>query len=146
MTTAYLTLAFVVVYYLMGCIEENFLNEIDKTIIAKLSLRRHAKSIQRVELTLRRAVLMFSDQQIVTGIALLASGYSQLNRDITVYHWQILMYLAWFSSLTHLTTLTVLRQYFRENFAARFWRSILMLVTVTMLGIGLVLQEILCGS
>lgn len=72
--TAYLTLAFVVVYYLMGCIEETFLNEIDKMILAESSLRRHVKSVRRVESTLRRAGLMFSDQQIVSGIALLGSG------------------------------------------------------------------------
>ena len=80
---------------------------------------------------------MFSDHQLVTGIALLISGYVQLPCDIDAYHWQILAYLVWFSSLTHLTTLTVLRQYFRETPAIRSWRAALMLVTMIMLSVAL---------
>ena len=80
---------------------------------------------------------MFSDQQLVTGIAILISGYAQLYCGLSSFHWQMIVYLAWFSSLTHLTTLTVLRQYFRDNPASRLWRAILMLVMVTMLGIAL---------
>lgn len=137
LATAYLTFLFVVVYYLTGCVEETFTNEIDKMFLAKCSLRKYFKSVRRLELTLQRAVLIFSDQQVVTGIALLSSGFAQLKSGIAVYHWQILVYLAWFSSLTHLTTLTVLRQYFQDNDVARLWRSILMLVTVTMLGVAL---------
>ena len=80
---------------------------------------------------------MLSDQQVVTGIALLVSGYVQLPCDLDVYHWQILVYLVWFSSMTHLTTLTVLRQHFRDHPAIRSWRAVLMLITVLMLGVAL---------
>lgn len=86
---------------------------------------------------LGKAVLIFSDQQIVTGIALLASGYSQLPSGLDAYHWQIVVYLAWFSSFTHLTTLTVLRNYFQDHPATRLWRIIFMVVTVSLLGIAL---------
>ena len=86
---------------------------------------------------LDKAVLLFSDQQIVTGIALLASGYSQLPSGLDAYHWQIVVYLAWFSSFTHLTTLTVLRNYFQKNPATRSWRIIFMIVTVSLLGVAL---------
>ena len=86
---------------------------------------------------LGKAILMFSDQQIVTGIALLASGYSQLPNGLDAYHWQILVYLAWLSSFTHLTTLTVLRDYFQDHPATRSWRIVLMIVTVSLLGIAL---------
>ncbi len=137
LVTAYLTFLFVVIYYLTRCVEETFTNEIDKMVLAKCSLGKYSRSVPRLELTLRRAVLMFSDQQVVTGIALLSSGYAQLKSGLGTYHWQILVYLAWFSSLTHLATLTVLRKYFRDNLAARLWRSIFMLVTVTMLGVAL---------
>lgn len=83
--------------------------------------------------TLRRMVLTFSDQQVVTGIALLSSGFAQLNSGIDSYHWQILVYLVWFSSLTHLTTLTMLRQYFQEHAVSRLWRAVLMMITIIML-------------
>ena len=121
----------------MGCVEEKFLNEVDKMVLTKISPLRPVQTVQRLELALRSIVLMFSDQQVVTGIALLASGYAQLNSRINNYHWQMLVYLAWFSSLTHLTTLTVLRQYFRDNRKARLWRAVLMLITVMMLGAAL---------
>lgn len=74
LATAYLTFFFVVIYYLTGCVEETLTNEIDKMFLAKCSLRKYFKSVRRLELTLRRAVLIFSDQQVVTGIALLSSA------------------------------------------------------------------------
>jgi hypothetical protein len=51
----------------------------------------------------------FSDQQIVTGISIVIGGLSQLQWGISSYHWQAVVNLAWFSTVTHLITLTVLR-------------------------------------
>lgn len=133
--TAYLTLFIAGIYYFVGYVPEEFLNTLDRSVLA--NWRKPSSSAISWEPTLRTAVLMFSDQQLVTGSALLASGYAQLPSGLSAYHWQMIVYLAWFSSLTHLTTLTILRQYFRENTAARLWRTILMLVMVTMLGIAL---------
>ena len=135
--TAYLTLLFVSVYYSIGGVHEDFLNEIDRGLIGMLWRRAHSKPVKTWEPTLRTAVLMFSDQQLVTGIALLISGYAQLRCGLSAYHWQMILYLAWFSCLTHLTTLTMLRKYFRDNPGPRLWRAALMLVMVTMLGFGL---------
>lgn len=80
---------------------------------------------------------MFSDQQVVTGIAILSAGYSQLHCGLSSYHWEIVIYLAWFSSLTHLTTLTALCQYFHDNPPIRNWRAAFMLATVALLGVSL---------
>ena len=137
LATAYLTFFMMVVYYLAHCVDSKLLNAVDNQLLAALPSWTYLKSSHRLETTLRRAILMFSDQQAVTGIGLLASGYAQLDHGIQSYHWQILVYLTWFSSLTHLTTLSVLREYFRRNHAARFWRVILMLTTVIMLGVAL---------
>ncbi len=137
MATAYLTFSIVGIYYFIGYVPEEFLNCIDRGIINTLWRRTRSKPAKSWEPTLRAAVLMFSDQQIVTGIALLSSGYAQLSHRLSVYHWQMIIYLAWFSSLTHLTTLTILRQHFRDNPEARLWRAVLMLIMVTMLGIAL---------
>ena len=76
---------------------------------------------------------MFGDQQLVTGLAILGSVFTQLNKGISAYHWQIVVYLAWFSSLTHLSLLTVLRSYLREHSGIRNWRLILMAITLGML-------------
>ena len=138
LATAYLTFIIVSIYYLVGYVPEEFLNSIDRGIIHTLWRKARSKPAKTWEPTLRNAVLMFSDQQLVTGLALLISGYVQLRCGISSYHWQTITYLAWFSSLTHLTTLTVLRQYFRDNPAPRLWRAVLMLVMVTMLGFALV--------
>ena len=88
---------------------------------------------------LRKAVLAFSDQQSVTGIAILVSGYSQLAscQPMTVYNWQITVDLAWFSSITHLTTLTCLRIYFQQRPALRIWRLSCMTINAAILAIAL---------
>ena len=80
---------------------------------------------------------MYSDQQLVTGIAILSAGYSQLSGGLPFFYWQFLLQLAWFSSITHLTALTLLRQYFLQNSAARWWRFILMLVLALMQTVAL---------
>ena len=118
----------------MGCVPEQELCILDDMFLRLI--RRKAPPSDLKE-SLGKAVLMFSDQQIVTGIALLASGYSQLRSGLDAYHWQIIVYLAWFSSFTHLTTLTVLRNYFQKHPATRTWRIILMITTVSLLGVAL---------
>jgi len=80
---------------------------------------------------------MLSDQQIVTGIAILVAGYTQLRCGISSYHWQTIISLAWFSSFTHLTTLTVLRTYLHQFQAVRISRVILMLTVAVMLAVAL---------
>ena len=113
------------------------MNSIDSGVTDAIWRRFRSGPATKWESTFRNAVLMFSDQQLVTGIAILASGYAQLPCGLSSFHWQMIVYLAWFSSLTHLTTLTVLRQFFRDNPTARLWRVTIMLLMATMLGIAL---------
>ena len=136
--TGYLTLLLALAYYILGFVVDQFLNSIDRGFLHHVGRIIKPRSTARQASTLRKAVLMYSDQQLVTGIALLVGGFSQLHCGLDAYHWQILIYLAWFSSLTHLATFTVLRQYFRDNPAIRLWRAVLMVVTAIMLGVALV--------
>lgn len=78
-----------------------------------------------------------SDLQILSGIASMLSGYIQLQCGISCYHWNILVYLAWFSSLTHLSCLTFLRNYLYNRSGKRAWRLSLMFLLVGMLVAGL---------
>ena len=110
---------------------------LDEMFLQQIRRKANLAPSPALKKSLGKAVLMFSDQQIVTGIALLASGYSQLRSGLDAYHWQIVVYLAWFSSFTHLTTLTVLRNYFQDHPATRTWRIILMIVTVSLLVVAL---------
>lgn len=57
-------------------------------------------------------IMAISDQQIITGIALLGAAVRNLpKRSITVYHFDIIMDMAWFSSNTHLLALCVTRSF-----------------------------------
>ena len=75
---------------------------------------------------LERFILALSDQQLVTGFAVLIAGYT--NRcSRSVYHFDIIAALGWFSSTTHLSTLAILRAYLIEHPRVRDWRVIAML-------------------
>lgn len=82
--------------------------------------------------SLERFVLSLGDQQLVTGLAVLIAGYSEMN-SMSAYHFNIVASLAWFSSATHLATLAVLKNYFREHTTVRNWRVCIMLVLLLML-------------
>ena len=77
-----------------------------------------------------------SDQQILTGVSILTAGYAK-RCTINVYHWQVVVYLAWMSSGTHLITLSVLREYLREKSILRFSRVAGMLILFFMLVIAI---------
>lgn len=82
-------------------------------------------------------MLILSDQQLITGISILVSGYSQVSCLLQAYHCLLTVDLAWFSSITHLTTLTILCHYFQERPALRLWRVCCVGITAIMLGISL---------
>lgn len=77
------------------------------------------------------------DLQLVTGFSILVSGAVQLSCGLTVYEWQIAVYLAWFSCLTHLSCLMVLRSYLYVHTFGRTWRLVAMGVLAILLIVGL---------
>ena len=130
----------VVIYYAANCMptgDRSSGNEIDSSLIHYTSrlpvLRTLNKHSRRWEPLLRQAVLMYSDQQLITGVAVLISALTQLNSGLSSFHWQIAVYLAWFSSMTHLGTLTSLRYHFHCNTRARNLRVILMTLNLALL-------------
>uniref|UniRef100_A0A8H7NIU0 Uncharacterized protein n=1 Tax=Bionectria ochroleuca TaxID=29856 RepID=A0A8H7NIU0_BIOOC len=74
-----------------------------------------------------KCILRIADTQLITGLAIMISGYSQLCSPdrITIYHWQLVLYLAWFTGLSHLASLNGLRIYFHHRPWARTWRLLL---------------------
>ncbi len=110
------------------------LNRVDESLLDFIWRRGRPQLPQKIKQALEDGVRTFSDLQIVTGIAILSAGYSQLHRGIISFDWQILVYAAWFSSVTHLTTLTMIRHYFqRRNSIIRGFRCFLMLCVIAML-------------
>jgi hypothetical protein len=89
-------------------------------------------------LTVLKCVLNMSDLQIVTGLSILISGFIQLRCGLSAYHWQIIVYLAWFSSLTHLCCLTFLRNYLFNHPGQHLWRLVSMFIIIIMLVVALV--------
>ncbi|KAJ5107888.1 hypothetical protein N7456_004563 [Penicillium angulare] len=65
------------------------------------------------------------------------SGFVQLPQGLPSYHWMAIIDLAWFSSLTHLACLTILRGYLHHHSVERMLRVIAMACLATLLVIAL---------
>jgi hypothetical protein len=142
MSTAYITLSVVIIYYLFD--REHTENPVDRVIIGgaaklwkKLLGSNHTNPSPNWGSIVESMVLMFSDQQLVTGIGILVSGYTQLPCSLSAYHWQVIVHLARFSSLTHLTTLTALQVFFFKYHILAYWRVFFMGCTIVLLGTAL---------
>ncbi|KAL8776010.1 MAG: hypothetical protein Q9194_003437 [Teloschistes cf. exilis] len=61
-----------------------------------------------------QAILTYADLQIATGVGILVAACSTI-RSLSLYHLQVAIYLAWMSSNTHLTAVSLLQVDFREN-------------------------------
>lgn len=78
-----------------------------------------------------------SDQLLVTGLAFIISGYFQIQYGLSIYHWQLITKLVWFSSITHIATLMCLEQYFQKHQYIWYARLILMTGLAVMLAVGI---------
>lgn len=88
---------------------------LQNAIMPKAFRIKHRLLLEKWAAAIDTGILAFSDIQLITSLAILICGYLQLSCGISLYHWQTVVNLAWFSSVTHLTTLTSLRQYFRRR-------------------------------
>lgn len=88
---------------------------------------------------LTKFILSLSDQQLVTGLAILIASLSNRCR-VTVYEFRVVVSLAWFSSTTHQSTLRVLQHYLFANKVVRNWRIFAMVGLMIMLLFGLMAQ------
>nr|POE80005.1 hypothetical protein CFP56_08071 [Quercus suber] len=87
---------------------------------------------------LQKAAIIFSDQQIITGIGILLAGHCNIGSGLSAYQWQIITYLAWMSSNVHLTTLTLLREWLQLNTVLRRWRVTGMVILMVLLFCALI--------
>jgi hypothetical protein len=79
---------------------------------------------------LDRLILSFADQQLVTGFALLASGYhtSFPGVDGNDAHWNLVVYMSCLSSSTHLACVLTLRKYFVKHKVTAIMRVVLIIL------------------
>ena len=87
---------------------------------------------------LTRFILALSDQQLVTGLAILIGALGS-RCTISSYEFSVVVSLAWFSSMTHLATLNVLQDYFIRNQVVRNVRLVGMVAMMALLTLGIVL-------
>lgn len=78
------------------------------------------------------------DVQVITGIGVLISGYLSLSCGLSTYHWKMVVSLAWFSSVTHLSGLNILRNHLRAHACKRNIRFGLMFILLVCLTIALI--------
>lgn len=138
--SAYITFAAVLVAYLSGFVDASQLGSIDQAIFHVTPYSPSSKGRRSIiHKYLREVVLALSDQQIVTGIAIMGAGFQGLRTGRTsVYHFQVVLYLAWMSSSVHLSAITLLQSYLRKRRGILMWRLTGMIVLLILLTIGLV--------
>lgn len=138
MFSAWSTLFLVFIYYLINIQATE--DSIDSALVKLLRNRFRKKIAIQVSnkwiKALEGAVLTCSDTQAITGLAILLCGYIQVSK-LSAYHWQVVVNLAWFSSLTHLTTLTFLRHRLRQQRDMAISRAILMGIIIVLLAVSL---------
>ncbi|KAF4981581.1 hypothetical protein FZEAL_2647 [Fusarium zealandicum] len=85
-----------------------------------------------------KTIISMCDIQIVTGFGVLISGFANLHNGISAYHFQLVVLVAWFSHVTHIAGLTVLRQYLYSRPVERLARALAMGLLLVMLITALV--------
>lgn len=129
--TAWTAFGFLATAYLLGYLPAYHIKRADKACF-KVNSRR---ADDRWRVTLDKVVLIFSDQQLIAGLAIVIAGFVEaLTRDLDSYHWHIVTYLAWLSSTVHLITLSLLRSWLSERLLLRNLRMLGMLILLGLLG------------
>lgn len=85
---------------------------------------------------LRKGVLISGTQQLVMGIAILSSGFAGVSHMVLI-DFHVMIYLAWTSSIMHMSTLTFLPPVFPNSFRFRALRVVSMSVLLIMLCIAI---------
>lgn len=84
--------------------------------------------------TPRKSILRLCDIQIATGLSILTSAFILGPRcGLDAYHWQMIVHLAWFSAVTHLSGLVAMRGYIAKLRWARYIRITLMFSLIVIL-------------
>lgn len=96
------------------------------------STTRDDKARRRRVKGLEKFILALSDQQLITGLGIFIAAY-HMRCSMSFYHFKIVSTLAWFSSTTHLSTLSVLRVYLIQHPRLRNWRVTGMVCMLVML-------------
>ncbi|KAK1847741.1 hypothetical protein CCHR01_09646 [Colletotrichum chrysophilum] len=92
----------------------------------------------RIQNCFHLSIASMCDVQMITGASIMIGGFICLDKRLTAHHWQFIVYLAWFSSVTHLSGLTILRRYLQAHPREKYVRLSLMLVLVIMILVAMI--------
>ncbi|KAF4421037.1 hypothetical protein CGGC5_v016139 [Colletotrichum fructicola Nara gc5] len=92
----------------------------------------------RLRMAFDESIIMLCDVQVVTGLGILISGFVLLRCGLDAIHWQIAVFLAWFSTVTHLSGLEVLRTHLNTYVWSKHLRFSLMSLLLILLLVGIV--------
>ncbi|RMJ08776.1 hypothetical protein CDV36_011620 [Fusarium kuroshium] len=118
------------------------INPIDSLFLSQLrslmgwSKRKRSRNCSffhdSIERCFTSCITNMADIQLLTGICVLITGFIALPCGIDAFHWRILVYLAWFSSIIHLSGL-VATSHIHERVWERHIRISLSLLFLVML-------------
>lgn len=120
--------------YVGGFLPDHIHRRIDRQVFYANCRNEHSQWRKNIE----SIMMSLSDQQLVTGLAILTAAYYEMLNSGTmdIYHWQIVVYLAWMSSSVHIASLTLLRDVFNRNPVLRNIRVAGMLILLVLLTIA----------
>lgn len=95
--------------------ESAFLPKRLNTCLSKNQNVAHIRRCRFWRNVLERLVLALADQQLVTGFAILITGWIVYHQDIFGAHFTLVIYLSSLSSSSHLAAIITLRKYFDAN-------------------------------
>lgn len=133
--TAWTAFAFTSLAYFAGLVPPEFIRRVD-TICLRANSRRCQSDWKK---TLEKLVLIFSDQQLITGLAIAVAGFIEcFKHDLSSHHWRIVVYLIWTSSTVHLISLSLLREWLLGRPFLRNLRVSGMLILAVVLMVSLI--------
>ncbi|GME50740.1 hypothetical protein GTA08_BOTSDO08528 [Neofusicoccum parvum] len=134
MVTVFITVLLITVGYVFDFLPEARTNTVDEIIVRFPRKGLSSPWRKKAASALEQFVLSLSDQQLVTGTAILLAVFAG-PCDVSVISFRTATSMAWFSSTTHLTTLSILQGYFQHE--ARHWvrnvRVVVMLIFMVLL-------------
>ncbi|KIX93601.1 uncharacterized protein Z520_10779 [Fonsecaea multimorphosa CBS 102226] len=144
-----ISFASVVIGYFTLSLPRYLLNEADVLYIGAfrrlfMSRKRTIETVDDASDALRSDALIsfmlsMSDQQLVSGVALLIAGFAK-NTDITTYSMDVIAALAFQSSSVHLATLPLIRYHLKDHMTALAIRFSFMIANLAMLAFLMIEQ------
>lgn len=114
--------------YRLNQLDLHLISQARKAVTLMVSLTGSLKSRDAVSYgfgvtkeAIRTILLAFSDQQLVTAIAILTVGFSH-TQTMTEYHFEIISNLAWLSFSVYQCTAIVLSEKLQESLVPAIWR------------------------